>query len=107
MTRFGAFFSGSLKERFIRHNKEFVDAVVREASLRAEGSVLGVEEYINLRRTNSAVAAFYDLIEVALATELEDAIYNNEVFKKVYMASLDLIAFCNVSIFMLLNAYPF
>lgn len=96
MNRFGAYFSPTLKARFVAHNKDYIDSVVYEADLRARGITLNESNYRDLRRINGAVIIFFDLVEVVLGIELPNAVHEDPTLQQVYMAALDTIVFCNV-----------
>ena len=98
MTRFATHFSPTLRARFVAHNKDYVESVVHEAVLRSEGVILNEGDYRDLRRVNGAVVIFFDLIEVILGTELPEEVHKDDVFEQVYMAALDMIVYCNVSL---------
>ena len=97
MSRFGSSFSPTLKIRFVAHNRDYVDAVVKEATLRERGAILSENEYRNLRRDNGAMIILFDLIEVTLGIELPAEVHEDPNFKQIYLAALDLILFTNVS----------
>ena len=60
--------------RFIKHCKDYIEAVAREADLREHGTVLDVDAYVTLRRENSAVRLCCGLAGYALGIDLTDQV---------------------------------
>lgn len=71
--------------------------MAREAELREAGEVLTMEEYIPLRRNNSAVRLCVALVEYVLGVDLSEEVYENPVFLKAYWAVVDQVCWVNVS----------
>ncbi|KAF9453461.1 terpenoid synthase [Macrolepiota fuliginosa MF-IS2] len=82
-------------QRFIKLCEDYTRCVVREAELREAGEVLSTEEFIPLRRNNSAVLLCFSLIECALGVDLPDEMYKNPTFMKAYWAACDHVCWAN------------
>lgn len=83
--------------RFVKLCGEYTRCVTREAELREAGEVLSMQEYIPLRRNNSAVLLCLALNEYILGIDLPQDIYENPVFMKAYWAACDHVCWANVS----------
>ncbi|KAF7773405.1 hypothetical protein Agabi119p4_5572 [Agaricus bisporus var. burnettii] len=81
--------------RFVASSDAYTRCVGREAELREAGEVLSLEEYIPLRRNNSAVLLCFDLVEYILGVDLPESIYQNATFLKAYWAACDHVCWCN------------
>ena len=75
----------------------YAAGVTREAELRSDHSVLGPDEYRDLRRENSAVRVCLGLIEYELGIDLPDEVFENEAFMGLYWAVIDMVCWANVS----------
>ncbi len=83
--------------RFVELCEEYTRCVAREAELREAGEVLTMEEYIPLRRNNSAVRLCFSLAEYVLGIDLPDEeMYKNPILLKAYWAACDHVCWANV-----------
>ena len=96
MDRHGKRFNPTLMRRFLQHNQEYINSVVREAEYRERGEILPMDEYRKLRRDNSGVILAFDFIEVSLGFVLPDEVRKDITFQAIYYAALDLVNFSNV-----------
>lgn len=83
--------------RFIKHCRDYVAAVGKEAELREMGDVLDVEAFQALRRENSAVWVCFGLFGYALGLDLPDEIHDHPAMVSLYTASADMVCWSNVS----------
>lgn len=84
-------------KRFAELCKNYIEAVSREAELRERDEIPEFETFKHLRRENSAVRLCYGLIEQALGIDLPDEVFENPVFKRMYLSAVDMVAWSNVS----------
>lgn len=84
--------------RFTELCESYTDCVAREAELRERGEVLGLDDFVSLRRQNSAVLLCYSLVEYILGIDLADEVYEDATFAKAYWAACDFVCWANVSI---------
>ena len=83
--------------RIVKLCASYAAGTAREAELREEHSVLGPDEYRDLRRENSAVRVCLGLIEYELGIDLPNGVFENETFKRMYWAVIDMVCWANVS----------
>jgi Terpene synthase family 2, C-terminal metal binding len=83
--------------RFAELCDSYTDCVAKEAELRERGEVLGLEDFIALRRQNSAVLLCYSLVEYILGIDLPDSVFDDPGFSKAYWAACDFVCWANVS----------
>jgi hypothetical protein len=83
--------------RFLEHCDAYIESVVREAGLRDHGDVLELEEYIRLRRENSAVRVCFGMISYILGIDLPDDVFEDPTFQKIYYSAVDMVCWANVS----------
>lgn len=83
--------------RMLKRCAAYVDAFVKEASLRDDHEVLDEENYMRLRRHNSAVQIVFVLYEYVHGIDLPDEVFEDGVFMRLYYAALDLFILTNVS----------
>lgn len=83
--------------RFIKHCKDYIEAVAHEADLREHGTVLDLDSYITLRRENSAVRFCCGLAGYALGIDLPDEIVEHPAFMAMHLATVDMVCWSNVS----------
>lgn len=81
--------------RFADLSEEYTDCVAREAELREDGEVLCLDEFIPLRRNNSAVLLCYSLVEYILGIDLPDHVYDHPDFADAYWAACDFVCWSN------------
>lgn len=87
------------QERFLVHCANYMNAVAREADLRANGRVLDLGSYMSLRRDNSGIQPFFGLFEYVHGIDLPNKVFDDPVFQRVYWAGCDLVGISNVSFF--------
>ncbi|THH10878.1 hypothetical protein EW145_g1031 [Phellinidium pouzarii] len=83
------------RRRFITHCTDYIDTVLPEADLRAQGKVLSLEEYVHHRRENGGVRPCFDLFEYAFGITLPDAVFKDPAFMRAYFAAVDMIGWSN------------
>jgi hypothetical protein len=83
--------------RFLEHCDAYIESVVQEAGLRDHGDVLELEEYIRLRRENSAVRVCFGMISYILGIDLPDDVFEDPTFQKIYYCAVDMVCWANVS----------
>ena len=76
---------------------EFMDAVVKEASLRSAGQMLPFEEYVHLRRQNGGVLSSFIMAEATLGIVLPAEVFEDDTFQNIICAANDAIVISNVS----------
>ncbi|KAK1219384.1 Sesquiterpene synthase 10 [Marasmius sp. AFHP31] len=81
--------------RFLEHCGDYIRAVSTEAELRERGQVLDVNDFVKLRRDNSAVILCFDLFEYALGIELPEEVVEDEMFREMYWAATDMVCWAN------------
>ncbi|EJC98071.1 terpenoid synthase [Fomitiporia mediterranea MF3/22] len=87
--------SDAVRKRFISHCIEYMDATIEEASLREEGGVLSIEEYLTFRRNSGAVRPCFDLIEVVLGITLPREVLEDPNFVRAWDAANDMVTWSN------------
>jgi len=75
----------------------YTECVAREARLRERGEVLDLTSFLSHHRNNRAALLCFSLVEYILGIDLEDEIYENEVFMDAYWAACDHVCWANVS----------
>ena len=83
--------------RFLEHCDAYIGCVVQEAELRDRGEVLELEEYVHLRRENSAVRVCFGMISYALGIDLPDEVFSDPTFQTIYFSAVDMVCWANVS----------
>ena len=83
--------------RFLEHCDAYIDSVVQEAGLRDHGEVLELEEYVHLRRENSAVRVCFGMISYSLGIDLPEEVFEDSTFQEVYFSAVDMVCWANVS----------
>ena len=68
-----------------------------EAKLREQGTALSFDAFIQLRRESSAVQTGLRIIEFSLDMSLPDSVYEDEDFKKLYYATVDMVCWVSVN----------
>jgi len=74
-----------------------LDATVREAENRERGTILGLNDYMDLRRGNSGVYPTLALIECVLGINLEQEVFDHPVLSNLTKLAGDLAIISNVS----------
>lgn len=69
--------SSTARQRFIDTFDHYLDATVREAENREDGTILGLDDYLELRRGNSGVYPAYALIECIHKIDLQPEVFNH------------------------------
>lgn len=86
------------RERFIDAFDSYLNATVREAENRESGTVLGLEDFIELRRGNSGVEVAFALIECVLSTDLEPEVFDHPIFSSLRRLAGNMLFAANVSL---------
>lgn len=86
------------KQRWIDTLDDYLDATVREAQNREQGTVLGLKDYIDLRRGNSGVYPTFALIECILELNLEPEVFDHPALSNLTRLAGDLVMISNVSL---------
>ncbi|KAH9945296.1 terpenoid synthase [Epithele typhae] len=81
--------------RFIKHCKDYIEAVAQEADLRQHNTVLPLDEYTTLRRENSAVRFCFGLAGYALGVDLPDEVVEHPAFLAMHLATVDMVCWSN------------
>jgi len=85
------------RQRWIDTFGDYLDATTREAENREHGTILGLKDYIGLRRANSGVYPTFALIECILGINLEPEVFDHPVLSNLTRAAVDLAMIANVS----------
>ena len=96
----------AFRNRFLRSHGSYVYAVSHEAELRAQGEMLNLDDYIRIRRQNSGTRPCFDLMEWGLGFSLPDEVFEDETFRRVYWAGVDMVCWANVSSHTINNLPP-
>ena len=62
--------AATARQRFIDTFDHYLDDTVREAENRERGTILGLKDFMNLRRGNSGVDVAFSVIECILSVDL-------------------------------------
>ncbi|KLO08667.1 terpenoid synthase [Schizopora paradoxa] len=81
--------------RFVENCENYCAAVAKEAKLRERGLTLDVEPYMKLRRDFSSTQICAVLFEYVHGMDLPDAVFENEAFRQMYLAGLDMLCLTN------------
>ncbi|KAI0833263.1 terpenoid synthase [Trametes gibbosa] len=81
--------------RFIKHCKDYIEAVAEEADLRERGEVLDLDAYQTLRRENSAVRFCFGLAGYALGIDLADEVVEHPAFMAMHLSTVDMVCWSN------------
>ncbi|KAI0661547.1 terpenoid synthase [Cubamyces menziesii] len=81
--------------RFVKHCKDYIEAVAKEAELRERGEVLDLASYQILRRENSAVRFCFGLAGYALGIDLPDEVVEHPTFMAMHLATVDMVCWSN------------
>ena len=90
--------SEELIARFSKNCIDYIDATAREAGLRASCKWPSFEEYVQLRRLNGGVLPSFEMVEAALGFTIPQEVHNNDTFKELVFAAVDVICLSNVCI---------
>lgn len=72
--------------------------MVQEAGLRDCGEVLELEDYVHLRRENSAVRVCFGMISYILGIDLPEEVFEDPIFQQIYFSAVDMVCWANVSV---------
>ncbi|KAF9060477.1 isoprenoid synthase domain-containing protein [Rhodocollybia butyracea] len=81
--------------RFLVHCDNYIECVSREAELREAGEILGLEDFIDLRRENSAIRLCFGLFEYVLGIDLPQEVFDDSTFMEAYWAAADMVCWAN------------
>ncbi|KAI0784175.1 terpenoid synthase [Abortiporus biennis] len=82
-------------QRFIKHCRDYMTAVAREAELREQGIVLDLKSYEPLRRENSAVRCCFGLFGHTLGLDLPDEIFYHPLLYSMHLDAVDMVCWSN------------
>ena len=77
---------------------EYLDATAHEAENRERGTILGVKDYIDLRRGNSGLYPMFAVIESILGINPEPEVFDQLVLSNLTRTAVDLAMIANVSL---------
>ncbi|KLO08666.1 terpenoid synthase [Schizopora paradoxa] len=81
--------------RFVEQCEKYCAAVVKEAELRDRGLTLDKESFTNFWREFSATQLVAGLVQCAHDIDLPDDVFDNDVFRLVYWAGVDMLCLSN------------
>lgn len=71
--------SPAARQRFIDTFDQYLDATVHEAENRETGTILGLRDFMELRRGNSGVEVAFALIECILSIDLKPEVFDHPI----------------------------
>lgn len=89
--------SDTARERFIDTFDHYLDATVREAENREDGTILGLADFMELRRGNSGVEVAFALIECILSIDLQPEVFDDPAFSRLRKLAGNMLFAANVS----------
>ena len=89
--------SATARQRFIDTFDHYLDATVREAENREQGTILGFNDYLELRRGNSGAYPAYALIECILSIDLQPEVFDHPSLWNLTKIAGDMLFTANVS----------
>lgn len=89
--------SGTARQRFIDAFGHYLDGTVREAENREQGTVLGLSDYLELRRNNSGLYPAWAMLECTLSVDLQQEVYNHPALCNLTKIAGDMYFISNVS----------
>jgi hypothetical protein len=89
--------SATARQRFIDTFDHYLDATVREAENREQGTILNLDDYLELRRGNSGVYPAYAVIECVLSIDLQPEVFNHPALWNLTKIAGDMLFTANVS----------
>ena len=89
--------SATARQRFIDTFDHYLDATVREAENREQGTVLGFSDYLELRRGNSGAYPAYAVIECILSIDLQPEVFDHPALWNLTKIAGDMLFTANVS----------
>jgi len=85
------------KRHLIETCEAYMEAVVEEARLRENGEVADLDNFIRLRRENSAVRCCFALIAYGLKIDFPMEVFEDPVANETYLSAIDMVCWANVS----------
>lgn len=98
--------SATARQRLIDTFDDYLDATVREAENRERGIILGLEDFMELRRGNSGVEVAFAVIECILSIDLGPEVFDHPTFSNLRRLAGNMLFAANVSIFLLVSFKP-
>ena len=89
--------SATALQRFIDTFDHYLDATVREAENREQGTILGLSDYLELRRGNSGAYPAYAMIECILSIDLKPEVFYHPALWNLTRIAGDMLFTPNVS----------
>ena len=89
--------SATARQRFIDTFDHYLDATVREAENREQGTVLGLSDYTELRRGNSGAYPACALVECVLSIDLQPEVFYHPALWNLTTIAGDMLFTANVS----------
>jgi len=89
--------SSTARQRFIDTFDHYLDATVREAENREQGTILSLSDYLELRRGNSGAYPAYAMIECILSIDLKPEVFNHPALWNLTKIAGDMLFTANVS----------
>ncbi|KAF9654287.1 terpenoid synthase [Thelephora ganbajun] len=75
--------SATARQRFVDTFDHYLDATVREAENREHGTVLGLKDFMELRRGNSGVEVAFAVIECILLIDLQPEVFYHPTLSRL------------------------
>jgi len=75
--------SATARQRFTDTFDRYLDATVREAQNREDGTILSLEDFMELRRGNSGVEVAFALIECILLIDLKPEVFDHPALSRL------------------------
>jgi hypothetical protein len=85
------------RQRFIDKFGHYLDATVSEAEHREQGTILGLGDYLELRRGNSGVYAAYAVIGCTLSVDPQPEVFDHPALWNLTKIAGDMLFTANVS----------
>lgn len=85
------------QRRFIDTFDEYLESVVDQAADRDSARIRDIESYINIRRNTIGAKPSFVIMEQGM--DIPDNVFENEVFQRLRMATIDMLCLGNVSIY--------
>ena len=89
--------SATARQRFIDTFDHYLDATVREAENREQGTILSLSDYLELRRGNSGVYPAYATLECSLLIDLQPEVFYHPALWNLTKIAGDMLFTANVS----------
>lgn len=91
--------SATARLHFIDTFDRYLDATVREAENRERGTILGLKEFMELRRGNSGVEVAFAVIECILSIDLGPEVFDHPTFASLRRLAGNMLFSANVSLY--------